>query len=53
MSTDSRVFVVRVEGVEKHPNADSLSIVNVFQERWDNRLGRVILKLAGEGYLTR
>ncbi len=30
MSTDSRVFVVRIDDVQKHPNADTLSIVNVF-----------------------
>lgn len=30
MSTDSRVFVVKIDSIEKHPNADSLSIVNVF-----------------------
>lgn len=30
MSTDSRVFVVRIDDIQKHPNADTLSIVNVF-----------------------
>lgn len=30
MSTDSRVFNVLIENIEKHPNADTLSIVNVF-----------------------
>lgn len=28
-------------------------VVKPVKERWDGRLGRVILKLAGEGYLTR
>lgn len=28
-------------------------VVRPTKERWDSRLGRVILKLAGEGYLTR
>lgn len=30
MSTDSRVFNVLIEKIEKHSNADTLSIVNVF-----------------------
>lgn len=30
MSTDSRVFVVQVKNIHKHPNADTLSIVDVF-----------------------
>lgn len=30
MSTDSRVFVIQVETIRKHDNADSLSIVDVF-----------------------
>jgi len=41
--SEFHVVCVRIGSIEKHPNADSLS----------PRFGRVQLKLAGEGYLTR
>ena len=30
MSSDSRVFAIRIESIRKHENADTLSIVDVF-----------------------
>lgn len=39
MSSEHNVNVVRIGDIEKHPDADTL--------------GRVIMKLHGEGYLTR
>lgn len=28
-------------------------VVRPVKERWDDRIGRVVLKIHGEGYLTR
>lgn len=53
MSSEHDVSVIRVGPVEKHPNADALSVTRVDGRPVICRLGRVIVKLVGEDYHLR